>query len=132
MIHRIHHINFIVRDLEAAIPAWERLLDLEVTSRDQLEERGVDIARFDLGQAWIVLMQPTRPGTLPADHLEKHGEGFFLVSFETDSLEEEIRRLGKASFNGPEREGLDDWRIRDLKMDGMFGARAQLVESGGS
>jgi len=55
MIDRIHHINFIVRNLEAAIPAWEGILDREITSRDRLENRGVDIARFDLGQIWIVL-----------------------------------------------------------------------------
>ena len=132
MIERIHHINFIVRDLASAIPAWERLLDREVTSRDRLEERGVDIARFDLGQSWIVLVQPTRSGTTPAEHLERHGEGFFLMSLETDSLKDEARRLGEASFEGPERDGLDDWRVRDVGADGMSGAFVQLVESGGS
>jgi len=132
MIQRIHHINFIVRDLVSAIPAWERILDREVTSRDRLEERGVDIARFDLGQTWIVLVQPTRSGTVPAAHLEQHGEGFFLMSLETDSLQGEVGRLGEAMFDGAERGGLDDWQVRDVDVAGMFGARVQLVESGGS
>jgi methylmalonyl-CoA/ethylmalonyl-CoA epimerase len=132
MIQRIHHINFIVRDLASAIPAWERILDREVTSRDRLEERGVDIARFDLGQTWIVLVQPTRSGTVPAAHLEQHGEGFFLMSLETDSLQDEVGRLGEAMFDGVERDGLDDWQVRDVDVAGMFGARVQLVESGGS
>ncbi len=132
MIQRIHHINFIVRDLASAIPAWERILDREVTSRDRLEERGVDIARFDLGQTWIVLVQPTRSGTVPAAHLEQHGEGFFLMSLETDSLQDEVGRLGETMFDGAERGGLDGWQVRDVDVAGMFGARVQLVESGGS
>jgi methylmalonyl-CoA/ethylmalonyl-CoA epimerase len=130
MIHRVHHINFIVRDLEEAIPVWERILDIEVTSRDHLEQRGADIARFDLGQTWIVLVQPTRPGTEPAEFLEKHGEGFYLLSLETDSLAEEIRRIGEKSFDGAERDGLDDWRVRDLDLSRLYGVRIQLCETG--
>lgn len=132
MIQRIHHINFIVRDLVSAIPAWERILDRKVTSRDRLDERGVDIARFDLGQTWIVLVQPTRSGTAPAAHLERYGEGFFLVSLETDSLQAEVGRLGETTFDGPERAGLEDWRVRDIGVAEMFGAQVQLLESGGS
>ncbi len=129
MIQRIHHINFIVRDLASAIPAWERILNRQITSRDRLEERGVDIARFDLGQTWIVLVQPTRTGTVPAAHLERYGEGFFLMSLETDSLPDEVRRLGEATFEGPQRTGLDDWLVRDIGVAEMYGARVQLVES---
>jgi methylmalonyl-CoA/ethylmalonyl-CoA epimerase len=131
MIDRIHHINFIVRDLETAIPAWEGILDREITSRDRLENRGVDIARFDLGQIWIVLVQPTRSGTPPAEHLERHGEGFFLMSLETDSLPDEIRRLGESMFDGRARDGLDDWRVRDIAIEKTFGAQLQLIESEG-
>ena len=132
MIQRIHHINFIVRDLESAVPVWEQILARPVTSRDQLDERGVDIACFDLDQTWIVLVQPTRPGTVPAAHLEKHGEGFFLMSFETDSLQSEVDRLGEAAFDGPERRGLENWRVRDVGTAGMFGAQVQFVEDGHS
>ncbi len=132
MIQRIHHINFIVRDLVSAIPAWERLLDRKVVSRDRLDARGVDVARFDLGQTWIILVQPTRPDTIPAAHLKRHGEGFFLMSLETDSLQEEVDRLGDGMFDGPARDGLEDWRVRDVSVAQMFGAQTQLVESDGS
>ncbi len=132
MIQHIHHINFIVHDLKSAIPAWERVLDRKVTSHDRLDDRGVDIARFDLGQTWIVLVQPTRPGTVPAEYLEQHGQGFFLMSLETDSLPGEVERLSEAMFEGPERDGLDDWRVRDIAMAQMFGVQLQLVEPGRS
>jgi len=130
MPDRIHHINFIVRDLEQAVKVWERVLDMPVTSRDHLDARGVAIARFELGSAWLVLVQPVQAGTAPARYLDKHGEGFFLISFGVDSLDAAIDRLGEDWFDGPARDGLDDWRIRDLDIGRTFGALVQFTESG--
>ena len=74
MTQRIHHINFLVRDLEQAITAWGGLLGRAPDSRDHLQARGVDIARFRLGETWLVLVHPVREGTEPARHLAEHGE----------------------------------------------------------
>lgn len=130
MQDRIHHINFIVRDLDAAVPAWEQVLGMPVSARDHLEQRGVDIARFRLGSAWLVLVQPVRPDTSPARYLDAHGEGFFLISFGVDSLDAERDRLGEDWFDGPVRKGLDDWQIRDLDVAQTFGALVQFTEIG--
>lgn len=129
MQDRIHHINFIVRDLDLAVPVWEQVLGKSATSRDHLDERGVDIARFRLGSAWLVLVQPVRPGTAPAQYLDEHGEGFFLISFGVESLDAEADRLGTDWFDGPVRDGLDDWRIRDLDSTRTFGALLQFTQS---
>ena len=126
MIQGIHHINFIVRDLEAAIPVYEKIFGMPVTARDHLESRGIDSARFRIGGTWFVLVQPVRPGTVPARHLEEHGEGFFLMSLEVDSLSEQVDRLGAAAFSSSERQGIDDWRIIDLDVEQTFGAQMQL------
>lgn len=130
MVQGIHHINFIVRDLEAAIPLWERILDRPVDSRDHLEARGVDIARFDLGGTWIVLVKPTGPGA-PADFLEANGEGFFLMALGVRSLEAETARLSAAMLDGDVRAGLDDWLVQDLDMTRTFGARLQFAATTG-
>ena len=127
MVKRIHHVNFIVRDLDAAVACYERVLEMPVTSRDRLEERGVDIARFKVGETWLVLVQPTHAGTIPARHLERHGEGFFLLSLEVDDLDREIDRLGSGCFAGEQRGGLDDWQVIDVHADDTFGAQLQYV-----
>ena len=127
MIQGIHHINFIVRDLDAAIERWEHILGTTVTARDHLEARGIDSARFKLGDTWVVLVQPVRPGTVPARHLEEHGEGFFLMSLEVNALSDEVDRLGVSLFAGSERQGIEDWRVIDLDVDQTFGAQLQLV-----
>ncbi len=130
MVHRIHHINFVVRDLEAAIENYERILGIPVSFRDRLEGRGIVSARFKLGDTWIVLVQPVKTGTVPARHLEEHGEGFFLMSLGVDSLAEESERLGEAMFSGGERQGIEDWRVRDVEVGQTFGAQLQLAQTG--
>jgi methylmalonyl-CoA/ethylmalonyl-CoA epimerase len=117
MVRSIHHLNFIVSDLEAAIPAWERRLGLAVAARDSLPERGVIAARFRVGGTWLVLVQPTRADSVPGHFLASHGEGFFLLSFGVDDLDAERDRLGDAAFAGPARTGADGWQVRDLAAD---------------
>jgi methylmalonyl-CoA/ethylmalonyl-CoA epimerase len=127
MIQGVHHINFIVRDLEAAVVGWERILGRGVDARHRLEKRGVDTARFDLGGTWVVLVQPTGPGA-PADYLAANGEGFFLLALDADSLDAEAERLGPSLLRGDTRTGLDGWRVRDLEVGQTFGAQLQLAE----
>lgn len=129
MIQSVHHINFLVRDLDKAVETYERILNRTVDSRDVLVDRGVDIARFKVGATWIVLVQPIRPGTVPARHLEEHGEGFFLLSLEVDSLADQAERLGDNAFSSEARTGLDDWQVRDLDVAGTFGVQLQYVIS---
>ena len=127
MVQGIHHINFIVRDLAVALPVWERILGRSCDSLDRLQDRGVDIARFKLDGAWVVLVQPTGPG-VPADFLAANGEGFFLISFGVRSLDDEIARLGERMLAGPTRAGLDGWAVQDLDSHATFGAQLQLTE----
>jgi len=127
MANGIHHINFVVRDLRAAVPAWERILDRRVDSFGRLEKRGADLAHFDLGVTRIVLVQPTGPG-IPADFLAANGEGFFLMSLSVESLDDEIRRLGRELLQGEVRSGVDDWLVQDLALSQTFGAQLQLVQ----
>lgn len=77
MVDCIHHINFLVKDLDTAVERYKVLLgDVELHYGD-LEGRGVRTARFRLGESWLVLVQPTTADSVPARHLAQHGEGFF-------------------------------------------------------
>ena len=128
MAHSIHHLNFIVRNLEAAIPVWERLLGRPVARHDELKERGAIAARFRLGDSWLILVQPTRDDSVPGRFLAAHGEGFFLLSLSVDSLADELERLGDGAFSGAVRAGADGWQVRDLEPALVGGLELQFTQ----
>lgn len=122
-------MNFLVRDLEAAVARYESALGLAVSSIDELPGRGVRTARFKAGETWIVLVQPVADGE-PMRRLERDGEGFFLVSYEVDDLEAALGRAHAAGVSaaGVPRRGLDGWHVADLDPSCMHGAHVQLCE----
>jgi methylmalonyl-CoA/ethylmalonyl-CoA epimerase len=131
MVKRVHHINFVVNDLEAAIKRYEEILGVPVHAREGLESRGVKLARFRVGEVWIVLVQPISDEGVPADHLRRHGEGFFLISYEVDDVEQaaqDINAKGVQFLNEEPRQGISGWKLMDLDPDDTFGAQIQLTE----
>lgn len=132
-INRVHHINFLYRDLEAAIATFESALGVGPFIVDELTSRGARIARARVGETWFVLVSPTRADSVPGRYLEKHGEGFFLISFGVDDLASAIEALEKRTNMtvGPVRTGVADWQIADLPADATLGLQLQLAENSG-
>lgn len=131
MLERIHHINLLVRDLDAAVRRYTLALGVQDWVYGELAGRGVRTARFRAGESWIVLVQPTDDGGVPGRHLAEYGEGLFLLSFGVADLDAVLSRLdaGDAGLReGVERTGLEGWRIADLSADAFFGARLQLTQ----
>jgi methylmalonyl-CoA/ethylmalonyl-CoA epimerase len=128
MVNGIHHVNFLVRDLDEAVGRYRALLGLGEPVLDTLPGRGVLTARFRLGPSWLVLVQPVDPEGEPARHLAEHGEGFFLLSLGVDDLDAAAARVDTAGgrLDGPPRVGLEGWQVRDLDPALTFGARLQL------
>ncbi len=126
----IHHINFVVTDLDQAVERFQRILGMPVASQDALPKRGALTARFQLGRAWLVLVQPIDPDGVPGRHLAEHGEGFFLCSFGVDDLGASLERLQEAGIplSGPSRKGLDNWQVQDLDPSYSLGEQLQLTE----
>ena len=58
MIKRIHHINFIVNDLDQAVQRYRVLFGDPVGGEEFLPQRGVKLARFKVGETWLILVQP--------------------------------------------------------------------------
>jgi methylmalonyl-CoA/ethylmalonyl-CoA epimerase len=56
-VQSVHHINFVVRDLEPQVEYLRSLLQCEPIFED-LPVRQVKTARFLLSGVWIVLVQP--------------------------------------------------------------------------
>lgn len=132
MLKRVHHINFLVKDLEQAVSRYQDILSVVFARRDELPDRGVKIARARLGETWIVLVQPTDSHGVPAKHLERHGEGFFLISYEVEDVlaaATKVTAAGVVPVHSEPRQGLDDWQVLDLPSADLFGVSTQLVQT---
>ena len=132
MIKRIHHINFIVKDLDSALPRYKALFGNPVGEPEMLPQRGVKLVRFKVGDAWLILLQPVNDDGVPAQYLKKHGEGSFLISCQVDDVRAAARYVaseGITVLDQVPRQGLDDWEVMDLSPDDLFGADFQLLES---
>lgn len=113
---RIHHLNFVVRDLDEAALRFEELLGVEPFEVVDHAPRGSRIARSRVGESWLVLVCPYDPDSVPGQHLAKHGEGFFLLSVGTDDIPDD------ASI----RDGILDWKVADVGE--ALGAVLQLTK----
>jgi len=132
MLQKVHHINFLVKDLDRAVSQYEKLFGVTIRHRERLESRGVETARFRVGEVWIILVQPFDPNCVPGKHLEEHGEGFFLISYQVEDAEraaETVIARGGSVLNSTPRRGLEDWKLIDIDPAETMGVPSQLVES---
>ncbi len=126
---KIHHINFLVKDIKEGINRYRDLLGIEGFILEELPERGVITARVALGEQWLVLVQPVDPSGIPGRHLAEHGEGFFLISYAVDSLQQAAARVAAngSDMTSPEpRQGLQGWQIQDVNMRDTLGVQVQF------
>lgn len=130
-IKRIHHINFVVENLDASIRQYEKIFGEDVFEKDGLPERGVLTARAKVGEQWFILVQPVDLSLAPGRHLREKGEGFFLMSLEVDSMGKSVRELSNKGIkftSKSERKGLMNWWVQDLEKDDTSGEQLQLCE----
>ena len=129
MLKRIHHIDFVVRDLDRAVETYRRLFAVEPSPRERLAERGIELVRFRLGATWVILVQPVRRDSPVMDFLERYGEGFFHIAYEVEDVEAAARDLrAKGVAPRPWRRGVEGWKLLDLEMAETLGVMTQLVE----
>ena len=131
MIKRAHHIDFVVRDLDAATARFASVFGIEPRKRERLEDRGVELVRFEVGKLWIILVQPVRDDSPVQAFLDKHGEGFFHIAYKVDDVEAEAERLesvGVRRANREPRRGVEGWKLIDIDMDDTFGIYTQLIQ----
>lgn len=132
-MNTLHHVTYVVRDLGAGVRQLEQLAGAAAVIHETLPGRGVRSVRARVGGVWLVFVEPVGPGA-PADYLDQHGEGPFIVSWAVPSLEAAVRDFRERGIDvaGPSRVGLAGWRVQDLVMSLPGGATVQLCEAGES
>ena len=132
-VTHIHHLNFIVRDLDDGIQRFAVMLGCSADDfiRDQLSGRNVATARIKLGETWLVLVSPLSEQGVPAAHLRENGEGFFLLSLGVDDFSPAVTDLqqhGIAMTAELPRQGLDNWQVWDIDTNATLQIQIQYCK----
>ena len=126
---RIHHVNFVVHDLEEAMARFEDALGLDPFEVIDYRQRGARVARTRVGESWLVLVSPYDPASVPGRYLAEHGEGFFLLSLGYEDIVQQLGRLEASDVelvDQSPRDGILDWRVADI--GDLHGAKVQLTD----
>lgn len=142
MITGLDHVVIAVRDLNAAVSAYETLLGRKASWRAEPSGGGAKIAIFRLANMSVELMAPSGAGEM-ADRLrgaiDKDGEGLVSLAFAVADADAAHRRLSRLGLepepiapghsvdraSGARRE----WRRTRAATTATHGVRVFLIES---
>jgi methylmalonyl-CoA/ethylmalonyl-CoA epimerase len=131
MIGRIAHLAIAVASLKEAAAAYEELLGSSMTGEEFVEDQGVRIGFFQVGESRIELLEPTGAETPVGRYLQKKGPGLHHVSFEVDELAGTLRRLedhGVRLIDREPRIGAGGHRIAFIHPSSTGGVLVELSE----
>jgi len=93
---RVHHVAIVVRSIDEALETYRDRLGLAVDVVLPIESDRVIIAFLGIGESKVELVQPTDDTTGVARFLERRGEGFHHVCFETPDVDTTLGELAAA------------------------------------
>lgn len=112
MFEYIHHIAYVVDDIDDAARVFGDIFELEMSDRRVIEgETSVEMAAFRCGPTLIEVLRPINHPAL-AQFLEEHGPGLHHVAFAMKDLPNRVAELNEKGvfINGPFVAGTG-WRI---------------------
>jgi methylmalonyl-CoA/ethylmalonyl-CoA epimerase len=98
MFTRIHHVAIVVRNMEQALSVYRDVLGIPLGRRATLADQGVHAALLPMSDGEIELLEPADPGGGVARFLEKRGEGFHHLCFETPDVAAALARARAADL----------------------------------
>lgn len=85
---RIRQIVLAAHDLDAAVNDLQAVLGVQTAFRDpQVEEFGLHNAVMPIGDQFLEVVSPLRPGTAAGRLLERRGDSGYMILLQTDDLD---------------------------------------------
>lgn len=128
---KIEHIGIAVKNLEASIPLFEKLLNTPCYKTEAVESENVNTAFFQKGESKIELLESTTPDGVIAKYIDKKSEGIHHLAFEVADIEAEMKRLEAEGFtllNSVPKKGADNKLVCFLHPKGTNGVLVELCQ----
>lgn len=130
-ILRIDHIAVAVKDVDAGIASYQKILGAELIEKAQLSMQGSRMtgAYLKVGDGLIVLDGAVDPSGFIATFIERRGEGLHHIGIVVDDLDAYVRELEAAGVRIPHRESLGPLR-REILLSpkDLCGVVVQVIE----
>ena len=99
---KIEHIGIAVENLENTVKFYEDVLGLEKTSIEKVEDQGVKIAFFQIGESKVELLEPLNEESPIAKYIDKRSQGIHHMAILVEDIEAKIEDMKEkgASFIG--------------------------------
>ncbi len=98
----MHHIGFIVRDMDNAIKLYETLggVTLGAEAVLKVESKGAEmrIRSMKMGSIEIEFIMPVKGDTMQSQYLAEHGEGIQHIAYTVDNLDKEVEKLAASEL----------------------------------
>ena len=127
----IEHIGIAVKDLQAAMDYYERVLGLTCYRIEEVADQKVKTAFFQVGQTKIELLESTAPDGPIATFIEKRGEGLHHLAFAVQGIESalsEAKEKGLRLIDERPRPGAEEMQIAFIHPKSTFGALTEFCE----
>lgn len=134
MIHGVHHVAYVVADLDAAVTELQQRFGMRVEVREVMDAQGVEAAMMRAGGDRVELVTPLDPEGAIARFLEKRGGGLHHVAYGVPDIAQALdglRRDGAELIDAVPRRGLGGHLVAFLHPRSGLGALTELVEDHG-
>jgi methylmalonyl-CoA/ethylmalonyl-CoA epimerase len=131
-MQHVEHIGIAVKNLETAIPIYEKLLNTICYKTESVETENVNTAFFQTGEAKIELLESSADDGVIARFIEKKGEGIHHIAFEVADIRAEMKRLmgdGFVLLNEEPKIGADNKLVCFLHPKDTHGVLVELCQS---
>ncbi|MDR2891426.1 MAG: methylmalonyl-CoA epimerase [Alistipes sp.] len=132
-ISHIEHLGIAVKNLEEAIPYYEKVLGLKCYNIEEVADQKVRTAFFKVGDTKIELLEPMSEESTIAKFIENRGEGVHHVAFAVDGVANalaEVEEKGVRLIDKAPRGGAEGLNIAFLHPKSTQGVLTELCEPG--
>jgi|TARA_B100000676_G_scaffold95828_1_gene95756 methylmalonyl-CoA/ethylmalonyl-CoA epimerase len=91
----VEHIGIAINDLEKDAPFWSKVLGIEQTKTEDVDDQGVITDIYDTGRGKIELLLSKYPDSPIGKFLKKRGPGIHHICLQVEDIEESIKVLKK-------------------------------------
>ena len=118
-VTRIHHMGFIVQNLDETLSVWEKLFNVKAEIKENPELQ-VRLGSMVIGGVKFVFNESTAPGSRWDTFLRERGEGLEHIAFEVTDINDACATATAL-----------DLRVRFAEHKPMYGTLSNFIEKDG-